>query len=79
MVQSACIGFCRSSNNQKLSETVNDFVSGKITEHELKVYCKNVRLENLKTQKNIGIDIIPSNDFAMYDHKNQRHTFYWEM
>lgn len=86
MVQSACIGFCRSSNNQKLSETVNDFISGKITEHELKVYCKNVRLENLKTQKDIGIDIIPSNDFAMYDHMldatclvgNIQRRYYWE-
>lgn len=86
MVKSACIGFCRSSDNKKLGETVDDYINGKISEQELQNYCKNVRLENIKTQRDIGIDIITSNDFAMYDHMldatcfvgNIQRRYYWE-
>lgn len=86
MVRSACIGFCRSSNNKKLSEYINGYLAGKIDERELKTYCQKVRLENIEVQKNIGIDIIPCNDFSMYDHMldatclvgNIQRRYYWE-
>ena len=86
MVRSACIGFCRSSDNKKLGETINAYIAKKISEQELRQYCKNVRLENIKTQQQIGTDIITSNDFAMYDHMldatclvgNIQRRYYWE-
>ena len=86
MIKSSCIGFCRSSNNKQLSETIENYLSGKINEFELKDFCKKTRLENIKTQKEHNVDIITSNDFAMYDHMldatclvgNIQKRYYWE-
>ena len=86
MVQSACIGFCRSSDNAKLSDTVQNFLSGDINELEFRNYCKKVRLENIQVQKQHGIDLIPSNDFSFFDNLldatclvgNIPKRFYWE-
>ena len=86
MAKSSCIGFCRSSDNAKLGQMIDGYIAGSVSEQELKTYCKKVRLENLQAQKNIGIDIIPSNDFAMYDHMldatclvgNIQRRYYWE-
>lgn len=86
MIKSSCIGFCRSKDNKKLGETIDNYLSGKISEFELKQYCKKVRLENIQTQKEHKIDYITSNDFAMYDHMidatclvgNIQKRYYWE-
>ena len=86
MLRTACIGFCRSKNNTELSNKVNEFLTGKIEEEELISYCNNVKIDNWKTQKKSGIDIIPCNDFSMYDLMldatcllgNIQRRYYWE-
>jgi 5-methyltetrahydropteroyltriglutamate--homocysteine methyltransferase len=40
----------------------------KITQQDLLAEAKRLRLAHWKIQKDAGVDIIPSNDFAFYDH-----------
>jgi hypothetical protein len=40
----------------------------KITQDALLAEAKRLRLAHWKIQKDAGVDIIPSNDFAFYDH-----------
>lgn len=41
--------------------------AGKISQTELLAEAKRLRLAHWKIQKDAGVDIIPSNDFALYD------------
>ena len=41
---------------------------GKISQDDLLAEAKRLRLAHWKIQKDAGVDIIPSNDFALYDH-----------
>lgn len=41
--------------------------AGKISQEELLAEAKRLRLAHWKIQKDAGVDIIPSNDFALYD------------
>lgn len=41
---------------------------GKISQAELLAEAKRLRLAHWKIQKDAGVDIIPSGDFALYDH-----------
>ena len=41
---------------------------GKISQTDLLAEGKRLRLAHWKIQKDAGVDIIPSNDFAHYDH-----------
>lgn len=40
---------------------------GKLSQTELLAEAKRLRLAHWKIQKDAGVDIIPSNDFALYD------------
>lgn len=40
---------------------------GKISQADLLAEAKRLRLAHWKIQKDAGVDIIPSNDFALYD------------
>src|SRR5699024_2012924 len=42
--------------------------NGNISEEELVDTTDRLRLENLKKQQDIGIDLIPVGDFSLYDH-----------
>jgi hypothetical protein len=42
--------------------------AGKISQADLLAEGKRLRLAHWKIQKDAGVDIIPSNDFAFYDH-----------
>jgi 5-methyltetrahydropteroyltriglutamate--homocysteine methyltransferase len=41
---------------------------GKLSQADLLAEGKRLRLAHWKIQKDAGVDIIPSNDFAHYDH-----------
>jgi 5-methyltetrahydropteroyltriglutamate--homocysteine methyltransferase len=41
---------------------------GKLSREDLLAEGKRLRLEHWKIQKDAGVDVIPSNDFAFYDH-----------
>jgi 5-methyltetrahydropteroyltriglutamate--homocysteine methyltransferase len=41
---------------------------GKLSQADLLAEAKRLRLAHWKIQKDAGVDVIPSNDFALYDH-----------
>ncbi|KAK7733067.1 methionine-synthesizing 5-methyltetrahydropteroyltriglutamate--homocysteine methyltransferase [Cytospora paraplurivora] len=68
MVQSAILGFPRIGANRDLKKATEAYWGGKISQDELLAEAKRLRLAHWKIQKDAGVDIIPSNDFALYDH-----------
>ncbi|UKZ77279.1 hypothetical protein TrVFT333_004999 [Trichoderma virens FT-333] len=67
MVQSAVLGFPRMGVNRDLKKATEAYWSGKLSQTELLAEAKRLRLAHWKIQKDAGVDIIPSNDFALYD------------
>ncbi|KFZ08937.1 hypothetical protein V502_09041 [Pseudogymnoascus sp. VKM F-4520 (FW-2644)] len=67
MVQSSILGFPRMGANRDLKKATENYWGGKITQDELLAEAKRLRLAHWKIQKDAGVDIIPSNDFALYD------------
>lgn len=67
MVQSAILGFPRMGVNRDLKKATEAYWGGKISQDELLAEAKRLRLAHWKIQKDAGVDIIPSNDFALYD------------
>ncbi|WP_405246107.1 5-methyltetrahydropteroyltriglutamate--homocysteine S-methyltransferase [Cellulophaga sp. Asnod2-G02] len=61
------LGYPRIGGNRALKKALENYWSGKATLTELEETAKNIRTENWLLQKEKGIDIIPSNDFSLYD------------
>jgi 5-methyltetrahydropteroyltriglutamate--homocysteine methyltransferase len=68
MVQSSVLGFPRMGGNRELKKANEAYWAGKLSQDDLLKEAKRIRLENWKIQKDAGVDVIPSNDFAFYDH-----------
>ncbi|KAK5073666.1 methionine-synthesizing 5- methyltetrahydropteroyltriglutamate--homocysteine methyltransferase [Lithohypha guttulata] len=68
MVQSSVLGFPRMGANRELKKATEAYWADKISQEDLLKEGKRLRLEHWNIQKDAGIDIIPSNDFAYYDH-----------
>ncbi|OTB01053.1 hypothetical protein M426DRAFT_323833 [Hypoxylon sp. CI-4A] len=67
MVQSAVLGFPRMGVNRDLKKATEAYWAGNLSQADLLVEAKRLRLAHWKIQKDAGVDIIPSNDFALYD------------
>lgn len=67
MVQSSVLGFPRMGVNRDLKKATEAYWGGKISQDDLLAEAKRLRLAHWKIQKDAGVDIIPSNDFALYD------------
>ncbi|KHN99313.1 cobalamin-independent methionine synthase [Metarhizium album ARSEF 1941] len=67
MVQSAILGFPRMGVNRDLKKATEAYWGGKISQADLLAEAKRLRLAHWKIQKDAGVDVIPSNDFALYD------------
>ncbi len=61
------LGYPRIGSKRELKKVSEEYWSGKTTRKNLIQVAKNIRKENWLLQKNIGIDLIPSNDFSLYD------------
>ncbi|KAL1960204.1 hypothetical protein VTO42DRAFT_8747 [Malbranchea cinnamomea] len=68
MVQSSILGFPRMGRLRDLKKATEAYWSGKISRDDLLAEGKRLRAEHWKIQKDAGVDLIPSNDFAFYDH-----------
>ena len=53
--------------NRDLKKATENYWAGKISQDDLLAEAKRLRLAHWKIQKDAGVDIIPSNDFALYD------------
>jgi len=66
-IKTAALGYPRIGLKRELKRATESFWKGKITLEELLATGKEIRKNNWQTQKEAGIDIIPSNDFSYYD------------
>ncbi len=67
MSKSANLGFPRIGAFRELKKAVESFWKGALTEDQLQTEAAKIRKANWQTQRDAGIDIIPSNDFSFYD------------
>jgi 5-methyltetrahydropteroyltriglutamate--homocysteine methyltransferase len=68
MALAANLGFPRVGLNRELKKSIEAYWKGKATLSELMDTAKMLRMRHLKLQQDAGIEIIPSNDFTLYDH-----------
>jgi 5-methyltetrahydropteroyltriglutamate--homocysteine methyltransferase len=62
------LGYPRIGSQRELKKSAELFWSGKETRATLFQVGKKIRHDNWLLQKEAGIDLIPSNDFSLYDH-----------
>ncbi|MGA9451875.1 MAG: 5-methyltetrahydropteroyltriglutamate--homocysteine S-methyltransferase [Verrucomicrobiia bacterium] len=62
------LGFPRIGPQRELKKALEGYWSGKVAQAELLATVKLIRQRNWQLQKASGIDLIPSNDFSLYDH-----------
>ncbi|MHB1921368.1 MAG: 5-methyltetrahydropteroyltriglutamate--homocysteine S-methyltransferase [Chitinophagaceae bacterium] len=62
------LGYPRIGRHRELKKANENYWAGKLTLKELQYAGRDIRLKNWQLQKEIGIDLIPSNDFSFYDH-----------
>ncbi|HRA47300.1 MAG TPA: 5-methyltetrahydropteroyltriglutamate--homocysteine S-methyltransferase, partial [Thermomicrobiales bacterium] len=67
MVRSTIAGFPRFGPNRELKWALEGFWSGKRTEADLLQTAASLRLANWTLQQQAGLDLIPVNDFSLYD------------
>src|SRR5215471_1009649 len=62
------LGFPRIGARRELKRALESAWAGKIGREELLQTAKAIRAENWRVHQAAGIDLIPSNDFSLYDH-----------
>src|SRR5919201_5251692 len=68
MALSNVSGFPRIGRGRELKFATEGFWRGEVSEPELLETAKRIRLDNWRFMQEAGIDLIPSNDFSLYDH-----------
>src|SRR5262245_3895299 len=68
MALSNVAGFPRIGPKRELKFALESHWRGEISEDELLAEAKRIRLDNWRVMQGAGIDLIPSNDFSLYDH-----------
>lgn len=61
------LGFPRIGKYRELKKAVESYWAGKLDRDELLGICRELRAANWRTQLELGIEHIPSNDFSLYD------------
>ena len=62
------LGYPRIGSRRELKKACEAYWAGKISQNELLETGRQIRLHNWQLQQQAGIDLIPSNDFSLYDH-----------
>jgi 5-methyltetrahydropteroyltriglutamate--homocysteine methyltransferase len=60
-------GYPRIGKNRELKKALEGYWSGKTTEADLLATAAEIRRGNLEAQRSAGIDLLPVNDFSLYD------------
>ena len=66
-MKKSVIAFPRIGSNRELKFALEKYFRKEISEDELQIVAKELRLESWKSQKEAGIDYPISNDFSFYD------------
>ncbi len=61
------VGYPRIGENRELKFASEKYFKGEIDAAELENVAKSLRAEHIRSQKEAGVDFIPSNDFSFYD------------
>lgn len=67
-VISSNIGYPRIGEQREWKKALEKYWNGSLSQQELLATTKEVRLNGLRKQKELGIDLIPVGDFSLYDH-----------
>lgn len=67
-VISSNIGYPRIGEKREWKRALEKYWNKSITKEELEERTTQIRLDNLKKQQKLGIDLIPVGDFTLYDH-----------
>ncbi|MDP9382139.1 MAG: 5-methyltetrahydropteroyltriglutamate--homocysteine S-methyltransferase [Chloroflexota bacterium] len=60
-------GYPRIGRNREMKKALEEYWSGKVSEADLLSTAAQLRQENWRTQAESGIELIPINDFTLYD------------
>ncbi|HLF18348.1 MAG TPA: 5-methyltetrahydropteroyltriglutamate--homocysteine S-methyltransferase [Candidatus Omnitrophota bacterium] len=66
-IKTAVLGYPRIGEKRELKKATESFWKGEISKNDLLATGRDIRKKNWNLQKSLGIDIIPSNDFSLYD------------
>lgn len=61
------LGYPRIGRNRELKKATEAYWAGKASADDLATVCRELRAQAWKLQQDAGIDVIPSNDFSLYD------------
>jgi len=67
MARPNILGYPRIGKHRELKRATEGYWSGKVSAEELAETAAAIRKANWETQREAGIDCIPSNDFSLYD------------
>ncbi|WP_368652485.1 5-methyltetrahydropteroyltriglutamate--homocysteine S-methyltransferase [Ornithinibacillus sp. 4-3] len=67
-VKSSNLGYPRIGELREWKRALESYWNGDIDQAELLKRTKDIRINNLKKQKDAGIDLIPVGEFSLYDH-----------
>jgi 5-methyltetrahydropteroyltriglutamate--homocysteine methyltransferase len=62
------LGYPRIGAKRELKKATEAYWQGKLSRAELEAVGRELRRQHWLTQRDAGIDLIPSNDFSFYDH-----------
>jgi 5-methyltetrahydropteroyltriglutamate--homocysteine methyltransferase len=64
----ATLGFPRIGPKRELKTALENHWAGKTGDSELQAIASDLRAKAWMRQRDLGVDVIPSNDFSLYDH-----------
>ncbi len=67
MAQATNLGFPRIGAHRELKRAVEGYWKGNLTKNELLDSARALRTSHWTTQQDLGLDVVPSNDFSFYD------------
>ena len=68
MIQTTTIGYPRIGRNRELKRACEAHWGETMGEDALRAVGADIRRQHWETQRTAGIDLIPVNDFSLYDH-----------
>jgi 5-methyltetrahydropteroyltriglutamate--homocysteine methyltransferase len=66
--KAVCLGFPRVGGGRELKKALESAWSGRASGAELLERARSIRRDNWTALRAAGIDLVPSNDFSLYDH-----------
>jgi 5-methyltetrahydropteroyltriglutamate--homocysteine methyltransferase len=67
MAQATNLGFPRIGAHRELKRAVEGYWNGDLTKDELRESARALRTSHWTEQRDLGLDVVPSNDFSYYD------------